>query len=233
MTTISKALGPFPARFWHRLRFFDDLKACWPPPRPSFAPARRFSARFGHLRWCPKLQQNRWHDATHLSGCDEGATPFPRMIAGLPTGAGQHQVIHGRGHDHAPALELLGRAHMYLRPEQILLEEAIGVLMRKSPLITGHHFIQRQRFCPQPEEPTLTRITLRPFRAFTQHPVDPEIHLPRLPEVQLLPGLHLNGLAPMIGAMPGGIGLSPCLGLASLKQVAILAGRSSLPRNTR
>src|SRR5262245_40886368 len=120
MTTISKASGPFAVRFWHWLGFLEHLKACWPPPRCPFGPARRFSAWLGHTSWCPKLLQNRWHDAAHLSRSNNLASPLPGTIAGLSNRASQHQLVHRRCHHHAPALELLGRTDMHFRPEQIL-----------------------------------------------------------------------------------------------------------------
>jgi hypothetical protein len=120
MTSLSKPLSPCAGHFGHRFGFFDHFKARWSPARPPFAPARRFSTRFGHTGRCAKLHQNRGHDAAHLSRRDHKAPPLPGTIAGLSKSARQHQVVHGRCHDDTPALELLRRAHMHLGPEQIL-----------------------------------------------------------------------------------------------------------------
>src|SRR6266571_2411796 len=231
MTTISKPSSPFAARFWHRLGFFDHRKAHSRCARRPFAPARRFSARFGHTRGCPKLLQNRWHDAPHLSGSDEVTTPFPGTIVGLPKRASQHQLVHGRCHHHTPVLELLCRAYMHFRPEQVLLEEAIGMFVRKAPPVAVHDFFQRQRHDPNPDEPTLPRIASGPFRSSAQDPVGGQLHFPRLAEVQVLTLLNLDWLAVLIGALPAFIRLAPRLRAASLKQVAILTGGSSFPRH--
>jgi hypothetical protein len=120
---------------------------------------------------------------------------------------------------------------MHFRPEQVLLEKAIGVLVRKAPLVAVHDFFQRQRDSASPDKPTLARITPGPFRSHAQDPIDRQFHFPRLPKVQVLPGLDTDGLAPMITALPRGIWLAPGLGLTSLKQVAILSRGSSFPRS--
>src|SRR5215472_16616248 len=142
MTTIGEPSGPFAACFGHRLGFFEHLKACWPRTTRPFAPARRFSARFGHTRWCANLLQHRRHDAATLSWCQDLATAFPGAVERLAKMTSQNQVVHGGSDNHAPALKLFGGAHMHLRPEQILLEKAIGVLMRKAPLIGRGHLLQ-------------------------------------------------------------------------------------------
>ena len=230
MTPIFKPSGPLAVRFWLYFRFFADLKACWASARCPLTPARRFSAWFGHMCRRPQLLQNRWHDPTRLSRGDEVTAPFPRTIAGLPKGASQHQLVHGRCHYHTPALKLLCRAQMHFLPEQVLLEKAGGILVRKAPLVTVHDFFQRQGPRSGPNEPALARITPGSFGSQTQYSIGRQFYFPCLPHVQVVPGLDLDRLAALIGALPRAIRLPPRLWFASVKQVAILAWGSSFAR---
>src|SRR5215471_7976279 len=233
MTTIVEPLSPFTGPLRLGLGFFDHLKASWSPPRRAFGPARRFSAWFGHTSWCPKLLQNRRHDAAHLPGSDHLPTPFPGTIAGLPEGASQHQLVLCRSHQQTPALKLLWSAHMDLGPQRVLLEKAIGMLMRKAVLVAGHDFFQRQRSRLNPDEPTLPWIAPAAFGCRTQHPIDGQLHVTGLSKVQVLPGLDTDGLALLIAAVPTCIRFAPGLWLAALKQLAILARGTSFPHDGR
>jgi hypothetical protein len=56
-------------------------------------------------------------------------TPFPGPIQGVSQITSHHQLVHGGGDHDAPALELFCGANPHFRPEQILFEEAIGVLV--------------------------------------------------------------------------------------------------------
>jgi hypothetical protein len=124
MITLSKASGPFAARFWHRLGFFDHGTARQPGARHPFAPARRFSAHFGRFGRCAHLCQNRWQTSADWPGGDDLASAFPRVNLRLAQPTCQHQLIQRRRHDQTPAFKLLRGAHAGFGPEEILLEKA-------------------------------------------------------------------------------------------------------------
>src|SRR6266702_4299440 len=174
-------------------------------------PSCPFSARFGHTRRCAKLLQNRWHDTTYLSRGDDVTTPFPRPVQGEPKAASQHQLVHGRGYHHAPALELFCGTHMHFRPQQILFEKTIAVLMGKAPSV-GHGYLRkRQLVLSNPDKPAFARIAFAATCPLSQDPKDRHLHLSCLAKVQVVPGLHLNWLGAPIGATPGRIWLAPGL----------------------
>src|SRR5512135_30932 len=230
MTRISWPSGPFAPRFWHWLGFFDHRKAHWAPSRRPLTPARRFSACFGLFGRCAQLCQNSWHDSTHLPRGHHLSSPFPRPKARLTQRSRQHQLIHSRGYHQAPALKLSRRAHPCFRPEEILLEKAIGVLMREAVAIGCCHLLKRERSAANPAKPTLAWIASGSPGAFSQDAIDAHLDLSCLSEMQAVPGLHQDRLASFIAALPLLLWLAPGLGATSLKERPIFARGPSFSR---
>src|SRR5579859_2935337 len=129
MKPISMQSSHFPALFGHRFRLAHDLIAGCLGNRGSHFSSRRFSARFGHTCGCTNLRQNSRHDTAHLSRRHPVSTPFPGTIERESKDASQRELVHSGRYYQAPALKLLRSTHMHLRPEQILFEKAIAVLM--------------------------------------------------------------------------------------------------------
>src|SRR5437660_1401817 len=230
MTQISWPSGPFAARFWHRFGLFDHLKAGLSRARRSFAPARRISAWFGRGCRCAQLSQNGRHTSAHLSGGDDLSPSFPGPKARLAKLASQHQLVHGCGYHQAPALKLLRGAHPCFGPEQVLLEEAVGVLMREAVTVGRLDLAQRQGRWSHPTKPALERIAPGSFGPFSHDTVDTHFHLSGLSNRQIVPGSDLDRLARFVAALPLLVRLSPGFGIASLKQVSIFARSASFPR---
>src|SRR5215469_476741 len=189
----------------------------------SFLPPWRFSARFGHTRWCTNLLQNGQHHPTHLPGSDQSRSSFPGTIQGLPQRAGQHQLVHGCGYHQAPALKLLRSAHAHFRPEEILLEKAIGVLVREAASIRRCHLSKRKLVQPDPNKPTLPGVAFGVMCSHAHDTIDDDFDLSRLSKMQMPPGLHLDRPALLIYSRPGLIGRFPRFWSAALKQRSILA----------
>src|SRR5579875_27516 len=227
MRTIQEPSGSFSTRFWHRFRLFDHRKALSSSARSPFAPARCFSTHFGRVGGCAQLRQNRGHTAAHLPRSHDFASVFPRAKLRLAERTGQHQVIHGRRHDQTPAFKLLGSANPSFGPEEILLEKAIGVLMREPVAIGRDDLTRWQGSRADPAKPTLDWITPGPSGMLAHDPVHAHLHLAGLAEMQLVPGCHLDRLARIVAPLPALVRFPPGLWLAPLKQGAMFARSSS------
>ena len=99
MTTMVLHSGRFAGRFWPLFGFAHHGKAWRRRPLPAFAPAGRFSARFGRRSRCAKLIQNAGHDATNLPRRDGTLFAFPRMVESQAELFSQQQVIAGASHN--------------------------------------------------------------------------------------------------------------------------------------
>src|SRR6266581_5545210 len=114
----------------------------------AFGPSGRFSAWLARACRCAKLQQNRRHHATHLLWCHRTIRTLPWPMQGLPKLTCQIQLVHHQRHQPTPALKLLRGAHMHPRPEQLLLEKAVAMLLREASTILlsnlrqGHDLIE-------------------------------------------------------------------------------------------
>src|SRR2546426_1092354 len=142
MTTISLHLGPFAVRFWHRFGFAHDRKAWGGCPLPTCGPAGRFSAWFGPRGGCAKLTQKARYHATHLPRSDRALFAFPRTQHRQAELLTEQQLIAGTGHDPTPTFDLLRGTQVRLGPEQLLLEEAIAMLLGEAFTIPGTHLLQ-------------------------------------------------------------------------------------------
>src|SRR6266487_343384 len=227
MRSRSRHSSRVAARFGHRFGLTKHRIALSFRNAGPFCPSRRFSARFGLFGRCAQLCQNGWHAAAHLPRSNSLLPPFPRSKARLSKLARQDQLIHSCCHDQALPLKLLRRRHMDFRPEQILLEKAVGVLMREAIAIGRDDLAGRQGSWTDPAEPTLGRIALGPFGPFSQHAVHNHLNLSCLSKMQMVPGGYLDRLALLVCALPLLIGLSPGFGLACLKQGSIFTRGSS------
>ncbi len=161
---MSRHSSDFSTLFRHRFGLAHHLVAWRRYNRRPFCSSRRFSARFGHLCRGANLHQNLRHHPTDLPRGHHIPSPFPGMVKCLSKVAGEHQLIHGSSHHQTPALKLLWGSHAHLGPEQILLQEAIGMLMRKALLIGPDHLRERKRLLAQPDEPTLTGSVAKIFK---------------------------------------------------------------------
>lgn len=66
----------------------------------------------------------RWAPRRHRT-----LSALPGTVGGLPQRASDHQVVVGQGDQQARALKLLWGAYMGRRPEQLLFEEAVAMLL--------------------------------------------------------------------------------------------------------
>src|SRR5947209_1004654 len=187
MTPMVKHSGRFAGRFWHLFGFAHHGKAWCRPSNPAFAPSGRFSARFGRLSRCAKLLQNAGHPTTQLSWGSWQLSAFPRTQHGQPALLTEQQLIAGAGHQPAPAFHLLRRAQVRLRPEQVLLEEAIAMLLGEALAIPGAHLLQGHVLGASPQEPALARVAFGITGGFSLHADHTDFALRRLAEMQLLP----------------------------------------------
>lgn len=227
MRSISRHSSGLAALFGHWFGLANHRIAFSFGNAGPFGPSRRFSASFRLFGRCAQLCQNGRQTPAHLSRSDDFSSSFPGPKTLLSKRARQDQLIHSSGHDQTPPLKLLRRAHMGFRPEQILLEKTIGVLMREAIAISRDDLTERQGNRASPAEPTLDRIALGPFGSFSQHSVDRYLNLSCLSKMQMVPGEHLDRLARFVAALPLLVRFSPGLRLAPLKQVSIFPRGSS------
>src|SRR6266567_9304252 len=228
MTTISRPLGPFAVRFWHRFGFAHDRKAWCGCPLPAFWPAGRFSAQFGPQGGCAKLRQKTRYHAAHLPRGDRTLCAFPRTQHRQAELLTEQQLIAGTGHDPAPAFDLLRGAQMRLGPEQVLLEKAIAMLLGEALAIPGAHLLQWHVLVAGPNEPTFAGVALGIPCGFPLHTDHAHFGLRSLPKMQVLPAADLHPLALLINAFPLGIGRPIRLGTAALKEWAVFARSAAL-----
>src|SRR6266576_1472489 len=158
MIPIFMHLGPYAGRFWHRFGFAHVWKARSEHPGSAFAPFGRFSAWYGRLSRCAKLEQNTGHQATNLLRRDRTLPAFPLTLDGEFGLSAQQELIAGTGHDPTPAFYLLRGAQVRVFPEQVLLEEAMAMLLREAFTIPGAHLLQGGLLAPYPDEPTFVRV---------------------------------------------------------------------------
>ena len=138
-------LGPFATLFEHGCGFFDDQKARGRGSGSAFGPARRFSANFGRVGGCTQSGKNWDHGPTDLPGRDRTRAAFPRQAHGSYQRTGQDQLVLHGSYQQGPALKLLGRTQAGLAPQQILLLEAIAMLVGVAPLVERPHLGQGSR----------------------------------------------------------------------------------------
>jgi hypothetical protein len=137
----------------------------------SKRPPRRFSAPLAPTGGCANLRQNRWHDPTHLPRRNRLPPAFPGTVAGLSQVACQMQMVHHDAHAPAPAFKLFWGSYMDLLPEQVLLQVAVAVLMRKAPPREAHDLCQRNAdwMVIKADKPALTRIAFAVFGSLSLH----------------------------------------------------------------
>src|SRR6266849_7165135 len=217
-------LGALLARFSHNRIPLSRLRSA--PLRAS----GRFSTRLGPSSGRANLHQKGSHHAAHLAGSDPLSSSFPGTEEHLRKMPRENQLVHGGGNDQTPPFELLWGSQTRLRPGEVLLEKAIGVLMRKASAIGRGDLGERQLVGTYPDKPTLAGIAFGLVCSQAQHTKDRHLDLPRLPEMQMMPGLHLDGLAALVRASELGIRLAPGLGTTPLEHVPIFAGSPPFPR---
>src|SRR5690242_14066507 len=190
-TPSSRQAVPFGRRFG----LADDRRARSSSSPGSFRSPRRFSAQFGRTGWCSNLHQNRRHHPAHLAGRENVASSLPWAIEALSQAASQHQEILCSGNYQTPSLKLFWGADPHLCPEEILFEEAIGVLMGEAMFVDRNHFPQRKRRRPCPEKPTLARVASSLCCLWAHDAKDADLHFPAVAKGQVMPGLHHKRLA--------------------------------------
>src|SRR5437899_572470 len=202
MRPIDKPLGPFAMRFWHRFGFFDHRKARSRCSDSAFAPPGRFSAWFGTRGRCAKLTQKTRHHPAHLPRGGRTLVAFPWTQDCHAERLGEQQLIAGTRYNPTPAFDLLGSAQMRLGPEQILLEEAIAMLLGETLAIPGAYLFQAHILTASPDEPTLARITLGVTGSCPQHADHTDFGLGCLLKMQVLPTRDDHALAVLIDPFP-------------------------------
>ncbi len=101
----------------------------------AFGPSGRFSARLARACRCANLQQNRRHHSTHLLWGHRTIGRLPGSVQGLSQLAGQIQLVKHQHNQPTPQLKLSRRADMHTRPEQLLLEETVAMLLGEASTI--------------------------------------------------------------------------------------------------
>src|SRR5712692_7292546 len=114
----------------------------------AFGPSRRFSAWLARTSWCANLQQNHRHHPTHLLGGQRTISRLPWSMQGLSQLACQIQLVKNQDQQPTPALKLGRRAHMHPRPEQLLLEKTVVVLLGETATILTNQLTRGSRFVP-------------------------------------------------------------------------------------
>src|SRR5690348_10677501 len=190
--------------------------------------SRRFSALLASTSGCTNLRQNRWHDPAHLPRGDDSPSPFPRTIAGLPQSTSQTQLIHDNAHDLTPAFKLLWATHMDVTPEQILLEVAIAMFVRKTLSIQTRHLRQgntRWKFV-EADKPALTRVAFAVFRPIASHAENTHFYFAGLSEMQPTPPADRHQMPLLIVTHPDSFGFTQGL-LTTPLQEGTIQRRSS------
>src|SRR5690348_7568251 len=187
MTTMVKPSGYFALRFWHLFGFAHHGKAWCRRPLPAFAPARRFSAWFGRQSWCAKLLQKAGHPSAHLLRGDRALFAFPRTQQSQAAVLTEQQQVASTSHDPTPAFHLFRGAQMGRRPEQVLLEEAIAMLLGEAPTIPRTDLLQAHFLRTGPDEPALARVALGIACGLPLHADHAYLQLWGLPKVQVVP----------------------------------------------
>src|SRR6266702_710059 len=192
-----------------------------------FGPSGRFSAWLARACRCANLQQNRRHHATHLLWCHRTIRTLPWPMQGLPKLTCQIQLVHHQRHQPTPALKLLRGAHMHPRPQQLLLEKAVAMLLREASTILLSNLRQGDDLIEH-HKPTHARIPLGAFGCFPFDTDHREIQLTVLLEVQVVPAADVDPSALWRLLTPLLISLPMRLGTFALKQRTIFGWGSTL-----
>lgn len=98
----------------------------------------------------------------------------------------QDQLVHGSGDQQTPALKLLRGTHPGLRPQEILLEKAIGVFVRKATLVGADDLFERKRGRANPDKPAFPALSPALLNVEAQDTENGQIDLPCLTEMQTM-----------------------------------------------
>src|SRR5713101_7827798 len=193
----------------------------------AFGPSRRFSAWLARTSWCANLQQNYRHHPTHLLGGQRTISRLPWSMQGLSQLACQIQLVKNQDQQPTPALKLGRRAHMHPRPEQLLLEKTVVVLLGETATILRCNLRQGDDRVEH-HKPAHARIPLRALGGFPFDAEHREVQGAVLLEVQVVPAadLHLPTLRWVL--TPHLISHSMRLGTFALKERTVLGRRSEL-----
>src|SRR5581483_4477032 len=159
-----------PARFGRLFWLFNHHVIAWCGLRmKSKCSPRRVSAPLAPTGRCANLRQNDRHHSTDLPRCDHLPPAFPGTIAGLSQRACQQPAVHHDPNTPTPAFKLLWSAYMDLCPQQVLLQVAVAVFMRKAPPIAAHDLWQgnADRMVIKADKPTLAGVTFAAFGSVT------------------------------------------------------------------
>lgn len=143
------------------------------------------------------------------------------MIGPLAQVSDQIELIEGDGNDPAPALELLGRAYMGSRPEQILFEKAIDVFHAEAQSILDWDLVQGEILIKS-DKPTEAGISFGILGALTLHPNDLDAKLAVLFEVQAPKAADADGTPFVVLLLAHSLRLPMGLLVFSLEEGSIL-----------
>src|SRR5437016_4566449 len=132
-------------------------------------------------------------------------------MQGLPELACQIQLVQHQSQQPTPQLKLLRGAHMDLCPEQLLLEEAIAVLLREAATILLLNLGQGDTLIEH-HEPTHPRVSLAAFGGFPFDADHREVQITVLLEMQVVPAADARGPAHRILLAADFLSLSMGLG---------------------
>src|SRR5712692_2852110 len=192
-----------------------------------FGPSGRFSTWLARACWCANLQQNRRHHSTHLLWGHRTIGRLPGSMQDLSQLPCQIQLVKDQDQQPTPALKLLRGAHMHPRPQQILLEKAVAMLLREASTILRSNLWQGNDLIEH-HKPTHARVPLGVLGGFPFDPDHREVQRTILLEVQVVPAADVDTptlrwvLTPLLISRP------MRLGPFALKQWTIFGWRTAL-----
>ncbi len=140
-----------------------------------------------------------WHGRAGVPSCDKivGITRrtcrelqddccFSWLTQHLSKLTCQIQLIKHQGNQPTPQLKLCRGAYMNTRPEQILLEKPIAMLLREASTLDVSNLRQRDHLIEH-HKPTHTWIPFRAFRCFSLDADHTEVQVTVLLEMQMVP----------------------------------------------
>src|SRR5712691_13338974 len=202
MTGDRRGLGLFAPLFRRRFGLFDHWVAHGWVYLRTHCSTGRFSAWLGWLSRCTQSGQKWSHGSTNLLRGHGTRRTLPGLALGLEQGTSQYQQIMHNGHDLRPALKLLRRAQARLVPQQGLRILAIAMFHAIPARVERPDLRQRGGLSVHPHKPADPRIAFLVSRSMPRHADDGQLDLARLPQVQVLPTVHLEALPVGIEAFP-------------------------------
>src|SRR6266704_2248622 len=202
MTRDRRTLCRFAPLFGPRFGLFDHRVAhSWVYLR-SHGSTGRFSAGLGWLSRGAQSRKKWSHGSTNLLRGHWTRRRLPVQALGWEQGTGEDQQIMDNGHNLRPTLKLLRGAQARLVPQQGLFLKAIAMFHAIAARVERPDLRQWGRLSVHPHKPADPRIAFLVGGSMPRHADHGPLDLTRLPQVQVLPTVHLDALPMRIEAFP-------------------------------